>query len=79
MQARDPMEEIATIPGHLLANTLQGAGYLTQFGKEEWERLKTAAGTVAEEAMDPKYIEGGWVRPAVEAVQPYVEEPYKIA
>ena len=29
--------------------------------------------------MDPKYIEGGWVRPAVEAVQPYVEEPYKIA
>ena len=79
MQARDPMEEIATIPGHLLANTLQGAGYLTQFGEEDWEGLKTAAGTVAEEAMDPKYIEGGWVRPTAKAVQPYVEEPYKIA
>ena len=79
MQARDPMEEIATIPGHLLANTLQGAGYLTQFGEDDWEGIETAAGTVAEEAMDPKYIEGGWVRPAVEAVQPYVEEPYKIA
>ena len=79
MQPRGAMEEIATIPGHLMANTLQGAGYLTQFGQDDWENVKSIAGAAAEEAMDPKYIEGGWVRPAAEAVQPYVEEPYKIA
>ena len=79
MQPRGAMEEIATIPGHLMANTLQGAGYLTQFGEDDWQDIKSIAGAAAEEAMDPKYIEGGWVRPAAEAVQPYVEEPYKIA
>ena len=79
MQAKGDLEEMATIPGHMLANTLQAGGYLTQFGADDWEDVKRVAGTVAEEAMDPKYIEGGWVRPTAEAVQPYLEKPYKVA
>ena len=89
MQARGDLEEMATIPGHMLANTLQAGGYLTQFGADDWQDVKRAAGAVADKAVDPETWRErpgplgesypGLFYDAAEAVQPYLEKPYKVA
>ena len=89
MQAKGDLEEMATIPGHMLANTLQAGGYLTQFGADDWQDVKRAAGAVADKAVDPETWRErpgplgesypGLFYDAAEAVQPYVEKPYKVA
>jgi len=89
MQARGDLEEMATIPGHMLANTLQAGGYLTQFGADDWQDVKRAAGAVADYATDPETWRErpgplgesypGLFYDAAEAVQPYLDKPYKVA
>ena len=89
MQAKGDLEEMATIPGHMLANTLQAGGYLTQFGADDWQDVKRAAGAVADKAVDPETWRErpgplgesypGLFYDAAEAVQPYLDKPYKVA